>query len=385
MRKFGILVIVFLLPFWSFADVDDSLSKSASPKENFNIDIVSFEDNKVPVNYELFKCHINSKDFEVPMDYNNYVKSQIDFFGIRWQSKLKTMITMSEYIFPIYEEILSSYDMPMEIKYLSVIESALNPFAGSHAGAVGPWQFMPATARIFDLEINSSIDERRSLEKSTHAACSYLQQMYKQYGDWHMALAAYNCGPGNVRKAMRNSGKRDFWGIYNYLPRETQNYVPKFIAVTYMMNFYDHYGITPAPISSDIFNVEKVFCQKGLDFSVIAKNLEITVEDLAQINPEIKSNEIPYEDDGYFLIIPSHLYNQFYELQETIIRESELKAEQIRIEIANRPKPRYYYVKKGDCIQLIAQKFDISNAELRSWNNLRGNVIHPHQKLRVSN
>ncbi len=165
MRKFGILVIVFLLPFWSFADVDDSLSKSASPKENFNIDIVSFEDNKVPVNYELFKCHINSKDFEVPMDYNNYVKSQIDFFGIRWQSKLKTMITMSEYIFPIYEEILSSYDMPMEIKYLSVIESALNPFAGSHAGAVGPWQFMPATARIFDLEINSSIDERRSLEK----------------------------------------------------------------------------------------------------------------------------------------------------------------------------------------------------------------------------
>ena len=218
------------------------------PSKNFSTEIVSFESNKIPVDFKLFKCHINTLDLEVQMDYNSFVKKQIDFFGVRWQSKLKQMISKSAYFFPVYEEILNSYDMPIELKYLSIIESGLNPFAGSHAGAIGPWQFMPATARIFDLRMNNSIDERRSILKSTHAACTYLKQMHNQYDDWLVALAAYNCGPGNVRKAMRYSGKKDFWGIYDYLPRETQNYVPKYIAMTYLMNFYDAYGIIPAPI-----------------------------------------------------------------------------------------------------------------------------------------
>lgn len=355
------------------------------PKSNFSTEIVTFEHNEVPVDYKLFKCHINKIDLEVQMDYNQYVKRQIDFFGIRWQSKLKQMITRSAYFFPVYEEILSSYEMPLELKYLSIIESGLNPFAGSHVGAIGPWQFMPATARIFDLTINKSIDERRSVLKSTHAACTYLKQMHKQYGDWLVALAAYNCGPGNVRKAMRYSGKKDFWGIYDYLPRETQNYVPKYIAMTYLMNFYDEYGIIPAPINSIEFDTESVYCKKGLDFSIIANKLGISDKELLNLNPEIKTSKIPFDLDGYILNIPRDKYDEFYNCQDELIKESEIKAEQIRIEEAKKPKPKYYYVRRGDCLPIIARKFGISVSNLKSWNNIKGSLIYPNQRLRILN
>ena len=368
-------------------EFEDISLKNTDPllESNFSTEIVTFEHNEVPVDYKLFKCHIKKTDIEVQMDYNKYVKRQIDFFGIKWQSKLKQMITRSAYFFPVYEEILSSYEMPLELKYLSIIESGLNPFAGSHVGAIGPWQFMPATARIFDLTINKSIDERRSVLKSTHAACTYLKQMYKQYGDWLVALAAYNCGPGNVRKAMRNSGNKDFWGIYDYLPRETQNYVPKYIAMTYLMNFYDEYGIIPAPINSKEFDIESVYCKKGLDFSVIANKLEISDQELLNLNPEIKTSKIPFDQDGYILIIPRDKYDEFYNCQDELIKESEIKAEQIRIEEAKKPKPKYYYVRRGDCLPIIARKFRISVSNLKSWNNINGSLIYPNQRLRISN
>ncbi len=355
------------------------------PEKLYSNEIITFESNKIPVNYELFKCHVSTLDLEVQMDYNSFVKRQIDFFGVKWQSKLKQMITKSEYFFPIYEEVLNTYDMPIELKYLSIIESGLNPFAGSHAGAIGPWQFMPATARIFDLRINNSIDERRSILKSTHAACTYLKQMHNQYDDWLVALAAYNCGPGNVRKAMRYSGKKDFWGIYNYLPRETQNYVPKYIAMTYMMNFYDAYGIIPAPIDPTEFETESVYCQKGLDFTIIAKKLNMSNEELLHINPEIKTTKIPYTHDGYLLNIPKNRYEEFYNCQDELLKESEIRAEQIRLEEAKKPKPKYYLVKRGDCLPIIARKFGITVSQLKSWNNIKGSLIYPKQRLRISN
>ncbi len=346
-------------------------------------DIVSFDDDRIPVDEELFKYHVSTKEFSVPMEYNHLVKAQIDYFGTRWQSKLKQMVTKSQYFFPYYEEVLSEFDMPLEIKFLSIIESGLNPYAYSRAGAAGAWQFMPVTGRIFDLDINRSVDERRSVEKSTRAACTYLKQMYNQYDDWLVALAAYNCGPGNVRKAMRHSGKSDFWGMYNYLPRETKNYVPKFIAMTYMMTFYDQYGITAAPVDGEYFNYETVFCKKGLDFDVIAERVGITSEQLRKYNPELKTTSLPVYINGYQLNIPFGTADLFYSSLDDIYAVSLVKLEEKRIAEANKPKVIYHYVRKGECLPIIARKYDCSVSQLKSWNGIRGTIIYPKQKLKI--
>ena len=347
-------------------------------------DIVQFEFDKIPVTEELFKYHTSTRDFEVPMEYNNLVKRQIDYFGTRWQPKLKEMLSKSQYFFPLYEQILSENDMPMEIKYLSIIESGLNPFAGSRVGAVGAWQFMPATGRMFDLEISSKVDERRSLEKSTRAACKYLKQMNGQYDDWLVALASYNCGPGNVRKAMRRSGRRDFWGMYNYLPRETQNYVPKFIAMTYMMNFYDAYGITPAPIADSLYRMEQVFCEEALDFETIAEKIGVNKERLLKCNPEMKTTEIPFDGKGYVLFVPEGTSHLFYEHQEDIQSISVIRTEEKRIAEANRPKVVYHYVRRGESLILIARRHGVTVNQLKMWNGIRGSTIYAKQRLKVN-
>ncbi|MGY8845767.1 MAG: transglycosylase SLT domain-containing protein [Bacteroidia bacterium] len=346
-------------------------------------DLTPFEYNKIPVDEDLFRSHVSTRDFQVSMDYNPLVKTQIDYFGTRWQTKLKEMVTKSQYFFPLYEEILSEYNMPLEIKYLSIIESGLNPYARSRCGAVGAWQFMPATGKIFDLEINSKIDERRSLEKSTRAACIYLNQMHDQYGDWLVALASYNCGPGNVRKAMRLSGKSDFWGIYKYLPRETQNYVPKFIAMTYMMNFYDEYGIVPSPYDNPLFQYQKVYCKEGLNFEVIAEMVGVKKALLLQYNPELKVAEIPFKGDGYELNLPYDLSYLFYENEEQIVALSVIKEEEIKLEEARRPTPRYYTVRRGESLGIIARKMNCSVSQLKQWNGIKGSLIYPNQKLKV--
>lgn len=346
-------------------------------------DLTPFDYDEIPVDEDLFRYHVSTMDFQVPMDFNALVKTQIDYYGTRWQVKLKEMVTKSQYFFPLYEEILSEYDMPLEIKYLSIIESGLNPYARSRSGAVGAWQFMPATGKIFDLEINSKVDERRSLEKSTRAACIYLNQMYAQYGDWLVALASYNCGPGNVRKAMRHSGRTDFWGMYDFLPRETQNYVPKFIAMTYMMNFYSEFGIVPSPYENPIFQYQKVYCKEGLDFEVIAEMVGLEKEVLMQYNPELKIAQIPYKGDGYELNLPYDVLYLFYENEEQIFALSLIKAEERKIAEANKPKPIYYTVKKGESLPVIARKMHCSVSQLKKWNGIKGSLIHPNQKLKI--
>ena len=353
------------------------------PVVYLNDEIISFELNQIPVDEGLFNHHCSLMDFKVPMEYNDLVKSQIDFFGVRWQAKLKTMVTKSQHFFPLYESILAEYDMPLEIKYLSIIESGLNPHARSRCGAVGPWQFMPATARIFDLKMDYNVDERKSLDKSTRAACTYLKQMYNQYGDWLVALAAYNCGPGNVRKAMRLSGSTDFWGIYRYLPRETQNYVPKFIAITYMMNFYDEYCIVPAPINDSLYMSDQVFCKEGYDFEVIAEKLGISNEQLLQFNPELKRANIPYKGEGYTLSVPQSVTQLYYKNEKDIEAKSIVRAEEKRIAEANRPKVTYHYVQRGESLIVIARKRGVTVSQLRQWNGIKGSTIYAKQRLKI--
>jgi membrane-bound lytic murein transglycosylase D len=417
MKKQLVISLISLLPIVSFGIDPDSLATVAAEKSSQDVvlndsivlavdsvdtiqnvvieeamieevqylsyDIVPFDLNEIPVDEDLFLYHVSTREFQVPMDYNFLVKTQIDYFGTRWQVRLKEMLTKSQYFFPLYEEILSEYNMPLEIKYLSIIESGLNPYARSRSGAVGAWQFMPATGRIFDLKINSQVDERRDLEKSTRAACIYLNKMYGQYGDWLVALASYNCGPGNVRKAMRNSGRQDFWGMYKYLPRETQNYVPKFIAMTYMMNFYDMYGITPAPYDVEQYMYQKVYCQEGLDFKVIAEQIGLSSSELLRFNPEMKVASIPYKGEGYNLNVPDDRVHLFYDAEAEILAISEAAAEKRRIAEANKPKATFYYVKKGESLRIIAGQTGCSVSHLRKWTGISGSLIYPKQKLKL--
>ncbi len=379
-------------------DTADSLQITLLPMKDTDDDIpvdvysvVSFDLNELPLDESLYRHHVSKLQFEIPMDYNELVKKQIDFFGTRWQDKLKIMVTKSQYVFPIYEEILAEYNMPLEIKYLSIIESGLNPYARSHSGAVGAWQFMPATGKEYDLIINNSVDERRSLEKSTRAACSYLKQMYAVYGDWLVALASYNCGPGNVRKAIRLSGSTNFWGIYPYLPRETQNYVPKFIAMAYIMNFHSEYCITPVPYDATSFLTQKVYCDEGLNFKIIADKLEISTEELLRFNPELKVASIPYKGNGYLLHVPENKVHLFYLNQCEIIESSKTEQDSALVGIENnspvvdvkKPKIIYYTVKSGDNLQKIATRNHVTITQLRKWNGIKGSTIHPKQRLKI--
>jgi membrane-bound lytic murein transglycosylase D len=363
-------------------DSASSVSKveldASKAKLKYSTEIMVFEDNRLPIDLELFNYHISKLEFEIPMVYNHHVKHQIDYFGTSWQRILKKMVTKSQYYFPIYEEILDKNNMPLELKYLSIIESALNPFARSRAGAVGPWQFMPATGRYLSLDANYTIDERRDLEKSTQAACTYLNQLYTQFGDWHVALAAYNCGPGNVRKAIRYSGKTDFWGMYNYLPRETRNYVPKFIAMAYMMNYYHTFGITALPIDELNLDTRKVYCNKEMRFSIIAQELEMSKEELMQLNPELKTAELPHSPEGYVLNLPPQKVALYEEKVKTIQEQSiELT------KLDNQKKIVYHRVRKGECLPIIARRYGCSVYEIKKWNHLRGSIIHPNQRLRI--
>lgn len=379
-------------------DTSDSLQVLVVPMMETEFEIpldifgvVTFDSNELPLDENLYRYHVSKLQFEIPMDYNELVKKQIDFFGTRWQDKLKIMVTKSQYIFPIYEEILSEYNMPLEIKYLSIIESGLNPYARSHSGAVGAWQFMPATGKEYDLTINSSVDERRSLEKSTRAACSYLKRMYAVYGDWLVALASYNCGPGNVRKAIRLSGSTNFWGIYPYLPRETQNYVPKFIAMAYIMNYHSEYCIIPVPYDATSFLTQKVYCEEGLNFKIIADKLEMSTEELLRFNPELKVTAIPYNGNGYLLHVPENKVHLYYlnqceitELskvqQDSAVLETESMATVVEVK---KPKVIYYTVKHGDNLQKIATRHQVTISQLRKWNGIKGSTIHPKQRLKI--
>jgi membrane-bound lytic murein transglycosylase D len=364
-------------------DLENTVVEYIEPIEINVFDLVYFDYDEVPVTLDLFNHHLSTKQFEVPMDFNHLVKTQIDYFGTRWQEKLKVMITRSEYFFPLYEQILSEYNMPLEIKYLSVIESGLNPNARSRSGAVGAWQFMPATGREYQLQINSEIDERKSLEKSTRAACEYLSRMHNVYGDWLVALASYNCGPGNVRKAMRLSGSSDFWGMYDFLPRETQNYVPKFIAMTYMMNFYHEYGIMPVPIDASLYQCQKVFCDEGTDFNIVAEKLGLTSDELLDYNPELKVPKMPFRGEGYMLSVPEDRAYLYYENQTEITTISQALKTQAAIEEAARPKVIIHSVRKGECLPIIARHHGVTVSQLKAWNGLKGNTIHPNQKLKI--
>jgi len=381
-----------------FADKVDSMLSSWYVQNAFLMDsteLAEADTLKGILPDSVYIQRLQSLQSGVSLSYNGTVRNFITMYTARKPKQVAVMLGLANYYFPIFEEALVKYDLPMELKYLPIIESALNPGANSSASAVGLWQFMYGTGRMYKLEINTFVDERRDPIKATDAAVRYLRDLYNIYQDWHLVIAAYNCGPGNVNKAIKRSGdKKDYWKIYDRLPKETRGYVPAFIAANYVMNYYQSHNIFPKspdfPIITDTLMVNKY-----LQFKQIAEVIGISVDEIRTLNPQYRRDVIPASPEKpYSLVLPADQISSYLE-NETIIHDHRRNEFFPNNEIAN-PQTNYasvspsnikgrdkitYIVKKGDNVGVIASWYRVRTSDLTYWNNIRKNFIKTGQKL----
>jgi len=331
----------------------------------------------------------------IEMPFNSIVKSYIEMY-IRKDKLVEKMLGMSLYYMPIFEQALEAEGLPNELKYLPVIESALNPFAKSRAKAVGLWQFMSPTARGLGLEINSLVDERRDPLRSSTMGARYLKQLYNTYKDWSLAIAAYNCGPGNVNKAMRRcqSENKDFWSIYFYLPAETRGYVPAFIAANYIMTYYNKHGISPSLAKRPLIT-DTVHVKHRVHFKQIAEVLDIPEKEIRILNPQYLQDIIPGDIHPYALILPSHQVLSYIVSEDSILKfDAEKYGRRTEVEpgeefndgdgeYVNKLVIKYHKVRKGESLGKIANKYGCTINNLKKWNGLRNNNIRTGQRLKI--
>ena len=325
----------------------------------------------------------------VPLTYNAQVQSYIDVYSTdRYKRYLSNMMGLGKYYFPIYERVFEEMGVPDEIKYLSIVESALNPHAISRVGATGLWQFMFTTARMYNLTMDNYIDERKDPIAASYAAAAYLLDAYNEFGDWLLAIASYNCGKGNVLRAIQRSGlsEPDYWAISPYLPGETRNYVPAFIAMTYMLGYHEEHGIVPMMSENAIDTTETVWVQKFVPFSGVAQALNVDEGIIKSLNPAYKRavvNGSPESPKRLILPqVPPEAYSALYAaLNSTVESPKVLNASQG----ANVPGDQVitHRVRKGETLGGIAQRYRVTVQDLRAWNDIKRNVIVPGQRLRV--
>jgi len=307
---------------------------------------------------------------KVPLEYNPIVRGYVSMYLKKMNHSIDVMLSMAEYYFPMFEEVLDKYGVPCELKYLAIIESALNTNAVSKAGATGLWQFMMQTGRNYDLEINTFVDERRDPLKATHAAARYLRDLNRIYNNWPLAIASYNCGPGNVNKAIaRSGGARSFWGVYSYLPRETRGYIPAYIAAVYMMNFYGLHGLHPKHISIPTAN-DTVVVHKDVDFASVQKYVGISIDELKNLNPQYKLQFIPQSEKGYALRLPTNKINVFLKYQDSIYSHSRDSLLNSAVKEWKSVKTITHRVRKNETVGRVAEMYGVSAADIRRWNNL---------------
>lgn len=364
--------------------------------DTLKLNVHGFPAGHIPAwSEEAYRARLQVLDGHTPFNltYNPIVQSFIDLYAVRKREMTSRMLGLADLYFPVFEEYLDKHHMPLELKYLAVVESALNPSARSRAGAVGLWQFMLPTGKMFGLKATSYVDERHDVHLSTEAACKYLKYLYNMYDNWEMALAAYNCGPGNVNKAIRRSGgAKDYWKIYDHLPRETRGYVPAFIAVNYVFAHAAEHNLYPALPVYCAHQVDTVQVCFPLDLAGVARMTGSGTQELLDLNPTFKLGVVPDVDQPVTVYLPKRAAGVF------VSNEDSLKYAFFQSTPANRPAatvteamagtqsatvPKIHTVRKGESLGVIASKYRISVNELKQMNGLRGTTIHAGQKLKV--
>ena len=352
---------------------------------------VVLDANFIPVfSDEIYQKRMDELNTKSPiqLDFKPIVRRYIDAYAIRHREKTAKIIERSELYFPLFEEYLDKYQLPLELKYLPVIESALDPKARSGSGATGLWQFMFNASKMFDLRITSYIDERMDPEKSTEAACKYLQYLYRIFGDWQLALAAYNGGPGIVREAIqRSGGETDFWAISPYLPEQTRNYVPAFIAVNYLMNYSSEHNIVPAKNEYSYFRMSPVNVNKPISFQHVADVLGLPLEAVRELNPIYKRDLIPMCELPAKLILPIEKIGTFIDLEEVIyaMKDEPKKYLDLQKDLSTK-KGKYciiHNVEAGEYFHKIAMKYGCTISNIKEWNGMNSPDIFIGQKLKI--
>ena len=333
--------------------------------------------------YRIAELNINTP---IELDYNEAVRYYIDLYTVHRRDEFARIIGLSELYFPYFDEMLAKYNLPLELKYLTIVESGLNPLAVSKSGAVGLWQFLLNTGRLFDLEINSYIDERRDPFKSTEAACRYFDYLYNTFNDWQLVLSSYNGGPGDVRKAIeRSNGAVDYWKIRPHLSDQAQNYVPAFMAVTYLMNYYREHQITPIPPPYHYRDLDTLRISYYLTFSQISGMLDIPVEKLRFLNPVYKMDVVPEMNEPAILVLPRDKISLFIQNESKILGKiPETENYHTMIDNAHSTDNKtqiIHVVEKGEFFHKIALKYNCTLENIKTWNNLTDNTLSPGQRL----
>jgi membrane-bound lytic murein transglycosylase D len=351
-------------------------------------------------NYNEVAKKIKAMETDMPFELNERIFSFINYFTVRNRAYTRMVLQRQDIYFPLFEQTLAEHNMPDDIKFLAIIESGLNPKAKSRVGAMGLWQFMPATGKMYSLDVNRDIDDRMDPEMSTDAAAKYLKSLHRMFGNWELALAAYNCGPGNVRKAIRRSGgKTTFWGVYDHLPKETRSYVPQFQAMMYVLRHAeDHNFVLENPTYPIAY--EKIKFNQELDLEQLANITGICIEDLEHLNPSVQNRLIPSTNKHMAVRVPKSKSEYITQNREQFTEAVKLTSER---SVALRTPPVkstnsttsttaatptnqnkiIYVVKSGDVLGSIAQRHGTTVTNLKAWNNLSSNTIKVGQKLDV--
>lgn len=347
---------------------------------------------------EVLKERLRKLNEKTPfnVEYNPVLEQVIKSFLKNRRSSLERLMSLSDYYFPMFEQEMSNQKIPLEIKYLAIIESALNPKARSRVGATGLWQFMYATGKSYGLEVNNYVDERSDPIRSTKAAAKYLNELYKIFGDWDLALAAYNSGPGNVTKAIRRSnGKTNYWNLRPYLPRETAGYVPAFLATLYIFEYAKEHGFKPQKRANHLFQTDTIRVKQAIPFKDIAEITGMDVQDIQFFNPSYQLDVVPYvEGRNYAVRLPISEIGKFVSNEQAIynyLNEQKAQREQILPEVAKgeqyaggkSTKKTIYTVKKGDNLGKIASRHGVSINNLKRWNRMKSNKVHVGQRLTI--
>lgn len=368
--------------------------------------------SNVEVSDEVYTERLKALPTVIEMPFNQVVKSYITRYTEKGRAQVAAILGLSHYYMPIFEQALEAEGLPLELKYLPIVESGLNPNAVSKSGAAGLWQFMIATAKGVGMEVNSLVDERRDPYISSKYAASYLKDLYQTYNDWSLAIAAYNCGPGDVNKALRRAGgdpkSHDFWSIYNYLRAETRGYVPMFIAANYVMNYYQDHNISPVLATKPLVT-DTVSVKQRLHLQQVADVLNIPIDELRILNPQYRADIVPgTEARPYHLILPSQQAYAYIVSEKEIFEHDKDKYAQRGVvepgitptdnitettgvtdtaQITTESGQTYtikHKVKAGETLSSIAKQYGVTNADIKKWNNLRRNSVRTGQLLRIT-